>query len=101
LWPRRPALVVNFSRICSVFNTSLARLRLVGILEGLSFLVLLGMLFFLAVVQVAVERRWPLTRIVLALAASVLPFGPFVLDARLLRRELEAEAQAAPQSVTA
>lgn len=102
------------------FRSSLGRLRAIGMLEGLSFLVLLGiamplkylagmpemvsvvgmahgvlfMLFGLAVVQVAVERRWPLTRVVMALAASVLPFGPFVLDARLLRRELEAEAEA-------
>jgi integral membrane protein len=108
-------------------RSSLGRLRAIGLLEGLSFLVLLGiamplkylagmpemvsvvgmahgvlfMLFFLAVVQVAVERRWPLTRVVVALAASVLPFGPFVLDARLLRRELEAEAQARPGSALA
>lgn len=108
-------------------RSSLGRLRAIGLLEGLSFIVLLGiamplkylagmpemvrvvgmahgvlfMLFFLAVVQVAVERRWPLTRVVMALAASVLPFGPFVLDARLLRRELEAEAQARTGSALA
>jgi integral membrane protein len=102
-----------------VFRSSLGRLRAIGLLEGLSFIVLLGiamplkylagmpemvrvvgmahgvlfMLFGLAVVQVAVERRWPLTRVVMALAASVLPFGPFIFDARILRRELEAEAQ--------
>lgn len=110
-----------------MFRSSLGRLRAVGLLEGLSFIVLLGvamplkylagmpemvrvvgmahgvlfMLFFLAVVQVAIERRWPLTRVVLALAASVLPFGPFVLDARLLRRELEAEERARPGSALA
>jgi integral membrane protein len=103
----------------AVFRSSLGRLRAIGLLEGLSFIVLLGiamplkylagmpemvrvvgmahgvlfMLFGLAVVQVAVERRWPLTRVVMALAASVLPFGPFIFDARILRRELEAEAQ--------
>ncbi len=102
-----------------MFRSSLGRLRAIGLLEGLSFIVLLGiamplkylagmpemvrvvgmahgvlfMLFGLAVVQVAVERRWPLTRVVMALAASVLPFGPFIFDARILRRELEAEAQ--------
>jgi integral membrane protein len=110
-----------------VFRSSLGRLRAIGLLEGLSFLVLLGiamplkyiagmpemvsvvgmahgvlfMLFGLAVVQVAVERRWPLTRVVMALAASVLPFGPFIFDARILRRELEAEAQARPGSALA
>jgi integral membrane protein len=109
------------------FRSSLGRLRAIGMLEGLSFLVLLGvamplkylagmpemvrvvgmahgvlfMLFGLAVVQVAVERRWPLTRVVAALAASVLPFGPFVLDARLLRREEQADAQAGAGSAHA
>lgn len=89
----------------------LARLRLVGMLEGVSFLVLLGVamplkylagqpqmvrvvgsahgllfvLFVMAVVHVAVEMRWPLRRVAAALAAAVLPFGPFVFDAHLRR----------------
>ncbi|HEV2736218.1 MAG TPA: DUF3817 domain-containing protein [Longimicrobiaceae bacterium] len=109
------------------FRSSLGRLRAIGLLEGLSFLVLLGiamplkylagmpemvrvvgmahgvlfMVFVAAVAQVAVERRWPLTRVFMALAASVLPFGPFVLDARLLRGELQAEAQARAGSALA
>ncbi len=70
--------------------------RVVGMAHGVLF-----MLFFLAVAQVAVERRWPLTRVVMALAASVLPFGPFIFDARILRRELEAEAQARSGSALA
>ena len=108
-----------------MFRTSLGRLRAIGLLEGFSFLVLLGVamplkylagmpemvrvvgmahgvlfiLFAAMAAQVAVERRWPLARVVLALAAAVLPFGPFILDARLLRRELEAEAR--PESVLA
>ena len=77
-------------------STRRTLVRVVGMAHGILF-----MLFFLAVVQVAVERRWPLTRVALALAASVLPFGPFVLDARLLRRELEAEAAARTESVPA
>jgi len=110
-----------------VFRTPLARLRAIGLLEGLSFVVLLGvamplkylagmpemvrvvgmahgvlfLLFVAAALQVALERRWPLGRLVLALAASVVPFGPFVLDARLLRPELEAEARATPEAVPA
>lgn len=89
----------------------LARLRLLGMLEGVSFLVLLGIamplkylagqpqavrivgsahgllfvLFVAAVLHAAVEMRWPLRRIVAALAAAVLPFGPFVFDAHLRR----------------
>jgi integral membrane protein len=110
-----------------VFRTPLARLRAIGLLEGLSFVVLLGiamplkylagmpemvrvvgmahgvlfLLFVAAIAQVAVERRWPLGRVALALASSVVPFGPFVLDARLLRPELEAEARATREPVPA
>ncbi len=110
-----------------MLRSSLGRLRAIGLLEGLSFLVLLGvamplkylagmpemvrvvgmahgilfMLFVAAVAQVAVERRWPLVRVVLALAASVLPFGPFVLDARLLRREEQADARGGAGSALA
>lgn len=94
-----------------MFKDPLARLRLIGALEGVSFLVLLGIampikylagkpemvrivgsahgllfvLFVAAVFQVSVQLRWPLTRVVAALAASVLPFGPFVFDAHLRR----------------
>lgn len=80
-------------------------------LEGVSFLVLLGiamplkylagmprmvsvvgaahgflfLLFVAAVLQAAFALRWPLARVMGALAASVVPFGPFVLDAHLRR----------------
>lgn len=94
-----------------MLNDPLARLRIVGMMEGASFLVLLGiamplkylagfpqavrvvgmmhgilfLLFVAAVVQVSVSMRWPLRRVLAALAASVLPFGPFVFDAHLRR----------------
>ena len=89
----------------------LARLRIVGMMEGASFLVLLGIamplkylaglpmavrvvgmlhgllfiLFVAAVLQVSVSMRWPVRRVFAALTASVLPFGPFVFDAHLRR----------------
>jgi integral membrane protein len=92
-----------------VFSTPLSRLRLVGILEGVSFLVLLGvamplkylaglpqavrivgslhgvlfLLFLLVLAQAAAAYRWPWLRVLGAVVAAVLPFGPFVLDARL------------------
>lgn len=92
-------------------TTPLARLRLVGILEGSSFLLLLlvamplkylagqplavraaGMahgvlflLYMLALVPVAPDRRWGWKTCALAALASVLPGGPFVFDARVLR----------------
>lgn len=94
-----------------MFGTQIGRLRLLGMLEGSSFVLLLfvamplkyladrpemvrvvgmahGLLFVafvFAVLQVAFEHRWPIRRALAALAASVLPFGPFILDARLLR----------------
>jgi len=94
-----------------VLNDPLARLRMVGMMEGASFLLLLGiamplkylagypqmvsvvgmihgalfLLFVAAVVQVSVEKRWPPRRVLAGLASSVLPFGPFVFDAHLRR----------------
>lgn len=91
--------------------TPLARLRLVGLLEGVSFLVLLliamplkyladqplavryvgmahgilFMLYLLALVPVALDRRWSWKTCAFAVLASVLPGGPFVFDARVLR----------------
>jgi integral membrane protein len=80
-------------------------------MEGVSFLVLLGiampmkylagqpqmvsivgaahgalfLLYVAAVFEVSLKLRWPLKRVAMALAASVLPFGPFVFDAHLRR----------------
>ena len=93
----------------------ISNLRLIGFMEGVSFLVLLliamplkyylgfpmavkitgwihGMLFILYIVTVlmaikAMEWNWFTTLV--ALAASVVPIGTFVLDKSLKRRELE------------
>ncbi|KPC71055.1 membrane protein [Thermoactinomyces vulgaris] len=87
----------------------LGRLRVIGFLEGMSYLILLfiampmkyladyamavtitgglhGLLFVLfiaAVGHVAIVNRWSLKQIIGALIASVIPFGTFVLDKRL------------------
>jgi integral membrane protein len=94
-----------------VLNTTLGRLRVIGMLEGVSFLLLLGiamplkylaglpemvsvvgmihgvlfLLFVAAVLDAGVRLRWPAGRILLALVSSLVPFGPFVLDAHLRR----------------
>jgi integral membrane protein len=94
-------------------KTSHGRLRIIGWWEGVSFLVLLGVamplkyfagwpdavrvvgmahgilfiLYVLAAIQAAVAYEWPWKRTALVLAASVLPAGPFVVDAKLLREE--------------
>ena len=95
---------------------SLRALRIVGYVEGASFLILLGIamplkyladspmavkyvgsahgglwiLYLIAAAWAATSRRWGVGKMAGAFAASVLPFGPFVFDARVLKREEEA-----------
>ena len=95
----------------SWFQTSLGRLRVIGLWEGISFLVLLGIamplkyfadwplavrvvglahgllfvLYLVAAMQAAREHKWHWQRIALVLVASVLPAGPFVVEAKILR----------------
>lgn len=90
-------------------------LRRVALIEGISFLVLLGiamplkyfagmplavkivgwihgilfMVFCLALFRALIVARWPLRRAALLFIAALLPFGPFVIDRRA--REWEAE----------
>ena len=90
-------------------------LRVVGFLEGISFLLLLfiampmkyifdnpmlvkyvgmghGVLFilFLIVLLVVCEKqKWSLKMFILGLIASILPFGPFVFDAKIKKLEPE------------
>lgn len=90
-----------------MFNTPLQRLRWIGLLEGLSYLILLGIamplkyladrpesvrvvgsvhgalfiLFILAVIEVTLRRPWWSGKFWLAAAvASVTPFGTFLFD---------------------
>jgi integral membrane protein len=97
----------------------LRQLRLVALLEGSSFVVLLfiamplkylaglplavrivgsvhGLLFLMfmaALYRAARERDWPLRRSLLAFVASIVPFGTFVFDPSL-RREIAAVTSA-------
>jgi len=101
-----------------MLKTPLGRLRLAGFLEGASFLALLGiamplkylageptpvlvvgwihgLLFILYVVAIArakIALSWSPVRTAGALAASVLPFGPFVFDIWLRRDQRQAAA---------
>jgi integral membrane protein len=96
-----------------LLNTSIGRLRLVGIAEGISFLVLLGIamplkyvaglpqavkifgwmhgllfiLYVVALINAAFVHRWSIWRALVAFVASLVPFGTFALDARLRREE--------------
>ncbi len=90
---------------------SVQQFKIIAILEGISFLVLLGIampvkyilghpvatqivgmahgiLFIAYVIMVVLMRNqlnWNLKITFLVLAASVLPFGPFVVDRKLLK----------------
>lgn len=99
-----------------MLRTPIGRLRIISIVEGISFLLLLGIamplkyladqpemvsvvgmihgwltiLFVLAVAHVTFVHRWPIIHALGALVASVIPFGAFVLDRWLQRRYPEA-----------
>ena len=99
-------------------NSSIRNLRWVGIAEGISFLVLLmiampikymlgvpevvkyvgwahGILFIAYIIAVLLAIRpmqWNWFQVLVALAASLIPFGTFMLDRQLKRRQLELAA---------
>lgn len=94
-------------------NRMIASLRLVGMLEGISFLLLLGVamplkylagmdsavlaagwahgalftVFFAVLLVTAHLAAWSLARTSLVLLAALLPFGPFVIDRSLAREQ--------------
>jgi len=106
--PREPA---------SIARRALQRMRVVGLVEGTSFVLLLGVampLKYLAGMPQAVKvtgwvhgvlflwllaelyetarvRRWPLARIALVFAAAVVPFGTFALEPSLRREQRSVE----------
>ena len=94
-----------------LIDDPLARFRVLSLTEGISFLLLLGVamplkylagfpeavevtgmvhgvlfiLYVLAAAHLTFSRGWSLAWLAAAFAAAVLPFGPFVLEARLRR----------------
>ncbi|MDQ3328629.1 MAG: DUF3817 domain-containing protein [Chloroflexota bacterium] len=94
-----------------MLRSPLRRLRVVSLMEGASYLLLLGIamplkyladqpeavrvagslhgaltiLFVLAVAHVWLARRWSIVRVGTALIASVIPFGAFALEVSLRR----------------
>ena len=93
-------------------NLAIARLRLIAKIEAVSFLILLGIamplkylagvplavklvgwahgvlfiLFVLALTRAKRDARLPTPLAALVFVAALLPFGPFVIDARLSRQ---------------
>jgi integral membrane protein len=90
-------------------STPVTALRAIGLVEGVSFLLLLGVamplkylagmplavkvlgwahgvlfiVFCAALLRAVVAARWPLARGAIVFGAALLPFGPFVIDRRL------------------
>ncbi len=105
----------------AVLTTSLGRFRLIGLLEGASFLALLlvamplkyamgmplavkytgwahGVLFMAylaALLAVWAEHKWSVKKLAFGFLAALLPAGPIVFD-RWLQRTEAAEAQSGP-----
>ncbi|MEO5673890.1 MAG: DUF3817 domain-containing protein [Chitinophagales bacterium] len=97
----------------SFSNTSIGRLRLIGITEGISFLLLLmiamplkyfagipeavkvmgwihGLLFILymvALINVKISHPWPWWRMLTAFFAALVPIGTFLMDPQLRKEE--------------
>lgn len=99
-----------------VLSNPIWRLRMVGMLEGASYLALLGVamplkylagmplavriagsvhgalfvVFVIALIQAWSDRGWGIKQAAMVFAASLLPFGPFLIDARLKKEQAEA-----------
>lgn len=101
-------------------STILGQLRILAILEGISFLLLIptiilkygfemgfpnkivgsihGILFILYslwVIYYAIKKKWNLMKTFICLAASLFPIATFIVDQRILKKEAESELQAA------
>jgi integral membrane protein len=94
-------------------KTSLGRFRLIGITEGYSYLILLGIamplkymlgipiavklvgwihgilfiLYVAALINVKFDLNWTITKSLKAFIAALIPFGTFILDKELVEEE--------------
>ncbi len=94
-------------------KTALDQFRLIAILEGISYLLLLGIgmpikyllhiaivikvmgwmhgvlfiLYVIALAHVTIVNKWGFVKVTVAFIASLLPFGTFVLDKKLKEEE--------------
>src|SRR5689334_14694006 len=97
----------------SWYKSALGRFRVIAISEGISYLLLLfiamplkyfgdyphavlytgwvhGLLFILYMLSgldVKITHRWKFRKTALAVLASLVPFGPFILDKKILSHE--------------
>lgn len=94
-------------------QSSIGWLRLIGLLEGISLLVLMGIamplkyladksamvtivgwihgllfiIFMMAVLIIYRQRKWPFKKVIIAFIAAFLPFGTFIFDKHLRAEE--------------
>lgn len=97
--------------IQNLFKTTIGRLRLIGYIEGISLLILIGiavplkyfghypqltkilgpvhgglfLLFIFNTISTAVEYRWKSAVILKLILACFIPFGTFYIDHKILR----------------
>lgn len=102
---------LSFPMVSELIKSALGRLRIIAFLEGVSYLVLLGIamplkymaglpqavrvvgmahgvlfvLFVLLLIQVATEKSWSFKKSALSFISSLVPFGTFYADARWFR----------------
>ena len=99
--------------LSTLIKSALGRLRIIAFLEGVSYLILLGIamplkylagipeavrvvgmahgvlfvLFVILLIQVAVERSWSFKKTFLSFLSSLIPFGTFYADVKWFRAE--------------
>jgi integral membrane protein len=106
--------------IGTMVKSSLGQLRIIGFLEGVSFLVLLlvamplkyiwampmvgmahGVLFILYIVYaiiVSFQQKWSLWTLALVILASFVPLGTFLADAKIFSKAAE-NSKAVPDTI--
>ncbi len=97
------------------YKSAIGRFRVIAICEGISFLILLliamplkyfagypqgvlivgwihGFLFIVYIIsalEVKIVKKWNVSKSIIALAASLIPLGPFILDKKILSKEIK------------
>jgi integral membrane protein len=110
--PERPP-AINFAQNLSEMKTPLSRLRVIGNIEGISYLLLLGIAmplkylasipeavriagsihgflfvgFMVALAQVWRTEKWSIKKVAVAFILSLVPFGTFYLDKQIRQEE--------------
>ena len=97
----------------SLLHSPIGRLRVIAFIEGVSFIVLVGiamplkymadspgavkvvgmahgilfLIFLVSLMEVWIKRKWSFVKVCVAFLSSLVPFGTFVLDAKVLKKE--------------